>query len=45
MGGETYEGMDMLTLVEADEIEALGLELASDANTDNRCANGYRGRK
>ena len=37
--------MDMLTLVEADEIEALGLELASDENTDNRCASGYRGRK
>ena len=44
MGGKTYQGMEMLNLVEAGVIPREVIELASDANSDGRCAKGYRGK-
>merc|ERR1739838_79610 len=44
MGGKTYQGMEMLNLVEAGVIPREDIKLASDANSDGRCAKGYRGK-
>jgi len=41
LGAKTYKGMEMLTLVEGTRDE---LELASDATSGDRCANGYKGK-